>query len=118
MLNSAVTEAHAAYAAAAQVVAQSNVTSPISGTVYSLPVSRYEYVQAGTQLLEVADLSKLRVRAYFDEPEIGDLQLNNPATIVWNAKPDRTWHGRIVGLAVDHRHVWNPQRWRSAGEHR
>jgi HlyD family secretion protein len=95
---SAVTEAHAVYAAAAQVVAQSNVTSPIDGTVYSLPVSRYEYVQAGAQLLEVADLSKLRVRAYFDEPEIGDLQLNNPATIVWNAKPDRTWHGRIIAL--------------------
>ncbi len=97
-VNSSVTEARAAYAVAAQVVAQSNVTSPISGTVFSLPVSRYEYVQVGTQLLEVADLSKLRVRAYFDEPEIGDLELNNPATIVWNAKPDRTWHGRIVGL--------------------
>jgi HlyD family secretion protein len=95
---SAVTEAQADYAAAAQVIAQSNVTSPISGTVYSLPVSRYEYVQPGTELLAVADLSKLRVRAYFDEPEIGDLQLNNPATIVWNAKPDRTWHGHIVAL--------------------
>jgi HlyD family secretion protein len=95
---SAVAEAQAAYAAAAQVVAQSNVISPVSGTVYSLPVSRYEYVQAGAQLLQVADLSKLRVRAYFDEPEIGDLQLNNPATIVWNAKPDRTWHGHIVAL--------------------
>jgi HlyD family secretion protein len=95
---SAVAEAQAAYAAAAQVVTQSNVTSPIDGTVYSLPVSRYEYVQAGAQLLAVADLSKLRVRAYFDEPEIGDLELNNPATIVWNAKPDRTWHGRIIAL--------------------
>jgi HlyD family secretion protein len=95
---SAVAEAQAGYAAAVQVISQSNVISPISGTVYSLPVSRYEYVQPGTQLVEVADLAKLRVRAYFDEPEIGDLQLNNPVTIVWDAKPGRTWHGRITGL--------------------
>jgi HlyD family secretion protein len=48
--------------------------------------------------LEAADLCKLRVRAYFDEPEIGDLQLNDPVTIVWDAKPDLKFHGRIIRL--------------------
>ncbi len=95
---SAVTEARAAYAAAAQVVAQSNVRAPFAGTVYSLPVSRYEYVSPGATLLEMADLSKLQVRAYFDEPEIGNLKLDNPAVIDWNAKPGRTWHGHITAL--------------------
>lgn len=95
---SAVAEAQAAYAAAAQVVAQCNVRAPMAGTVYSLPISRYEYVEAGAELLALADLSYLQVRAYFDEPEIGDLQLGNPVTIVWDAKPGKKWHGHIVGL--------------------
>jgi len=38
------------------------------------------------------------VRAYFDEPEIGDLKLNNPVTIVWDAKPDLKFHGHIIRL--------------------
>ena len=46
----------------------------------------------------MADLSKLRVHAYFDEPEIGDLKLNNPVSIVWDAKPDLKFHGHIIRL--------------------
>jgi len=95
---SSVTEAQAAYAAAAQVIAQSNVRAPFPGTVYALPVTRYSYIEPGAEILEMADLSKLQVRAYFDEPEIGDLQLNNPVSIVWDAKPDMMFHGRITRL--------------------
>jgi HlyD family secretion protein len=95
---SSVTEAQAAYDAAAQVIAQSNVRAPFPGTVYSLPVTRYSYIEPGAEILEMADLSKLQVRAYFDEPEIGDLQLNNPVSIVWDAKPDMKFHGSITRL--------------------
>jgi len=46
-------------------------------------------------LLYIADLTKLRVRAYFDEPDIGKLSVGQPVTIVWGAKPNRVWHGHI-----------------------
>jgi HlyD family secretion protein len=95
---SSVAEAQAAIDAAAQVIAQCNVHAPFAGTVFSLPVTRYAYIEPGAEILQLADLSKLQVRAYFDEPEIGDLQLNNPVTIVWDAKPDMTFHGRIIRL--------------------
>lgn len=95
---SSVTQAREAYRAAAQVVAQCNVTAPYAGTVYALPVTQYEYVQAGARLLDLADLKKLRVRAYFDEPEVGNLEIGDPATIIWDAKPGMTWHGRITTL--------------------
>lgn len=95
---STVEEAEAARAAAAQVIAQSNVHAPFAGTVFSLPVTRYSYIEPGAEILQMADLSKLQVLAYFDEPEIGDLQLNNPVTIVWDAKPDLKFHGRIIRL--------------------
>jgi HlyD family secretion protein len=95
---SSVTEAQAAYDAAAQVIAQSNVRAPYAATVYSLPVTRYAYIEPGAEILQAADLSKLQVRAYFDEPEIGDLHLNDPVSIVWDAKPDMRFHGRITRL--------------------
>jgi HlyD family secretion protein len=98
---STIAEAQAAQDAAAQVIAQSNVRAPFACTVYSLSVTRFSYIEPGAEILQAADLSKLRVRAYFDEPEIGDLQLNNPVTIVWTAKPDMTFHGRIIRLPSD-----------------
>jgi HlyD family secretion protein len=74
------------------------VHAPFAATVYSLPVTKYSYVELGGTILEAADLTKLQVRAYFDEPEIGDLKLNNPVTIVWDAKPDLKFHGHIIRL--------------------
>ena len=88
--------AQAAYAAAQQTVAQSNVRAPANGTVYYLPVSQSEFVQQGQLLLEVADLNRLQVRAYFDEPALGALRVGLPATIAWDALPDRLWHGHVV----------------------
>jgi HlyD family secretion protein len=96
--HSSVAEAQAAVAAANQVIAQSNVRAPFAGTVYSLPVTQYGYIEPGGEVLQMADLSKLQVRAYFDEPEIGDLHLNDPVSIVWGAKPDMQFHGHITRL--------------------
>ncbi len=95
-VKAALENAQAAYAAAQQVLEQANVRAPFAGTVYSLPVSATEYVQQGDRLLQMADLTKLQVRAYIDEPEIGKLALNQPITIRWDAHPDRLWHGHIV----------------------
>jgi HlyD family secretion protein len=91
-------DAQASYRAAAAVVAESNVRAPFAGTVYSVPVSQTEFVQQGAELLELADLSKLQVRAYFDEAEIGELQLGQAAVITWDAKPGRIWTGHVVHL--------------------
>ncbi|HEY2002580.1 MAG TPA: efflux RND transporter periplasmic adaptor subunit [Acidobacteriaceae bacterium] len=91
-------QAQAAYSAASTVVADSNVRAPFAGTVYSLPVSVSEYVHPGDLLLQMADLTKLQVRAYFDEPELGALHVGQPATIVWDALPNHAWHGRILSM--------------------
>lgn len=91
-------DAEAAYGAARDALSHAIVHAPFAGTVYSLPVSRTEYVNQGDRLLSMADLSKLQVRAYFDEPEIGKLQIGQLVTIVWDARPDQVWHGRISRL--------------------
>ncbi|WP_446742591.1 efflux RND transporter periplasmic adaptor subunit [Silvibacterium acidisoli] len=89
-------EAQAGYEAAKTVLDQTSVRAPFDGTVYSVPVSATDYVQPGTTLLEMADLSKMRVHGYFDEPEIGKLRVGQPITVEWDAKPGKTWHGSIL----------------------
>jgi len=87
--------AQADQAAAESSYAGANIRSPISGTVYSVPVSEYDYVPAGEDLMDIADLNLIQIRAYFDEPEIGKLAEGQPAKIVWDAKPNKVWHGHI-----------------------
>ena len=72
-----------------------DVHAPFAGTVYSLPVAQYDFVQVGQALINVADLTKLQIRAYFDEPEIGKLADGQPVTITWEAKPNLVWHGHV-----------------------
>jgi HlyD family secretion protein len=93
-----VTEAEAQVQAAREALANANVRAPFAGTVYSLSASLTEYVQQGDRLLQMADLSKMDVVAYFDEPDIGKLHVGQPVTITWVAKPDRLWHGHISRL--------------------
>jgi HlyD family secretion protein len=88
-------DAQAGYAAAQEVVNQANVKAPFAGTVYSVPVSKTEYVQAGDKLLQMADLTKMQVLAYFDEPEVGKIAVGMPIVIRWDAMPDREWHGHV-----------------------
>jgi len=90
-----VADARANVAAAESGLDSSDIHSPIAGTVYSLPVSRYDYIQGGGDLVDVADLNNVRVFAYFDEPEIGKLLNGLQVKIVWDAKPNQTWHGHI-----------------------
>jgi HlyD family secretion protein len=92
---SAFAEAQAGYAAASEVINEAHVRAPFAGTVYSLPVSRTEYVQQGDRLLQMADLSRMQVRGYFDEPEIGKLHVGQPITIEWDARPTELWHGHV-----------------------
>lgn len=88
-------EAKAALAAAQNSYAGVNIRAPFPGTVYSIPVSAYDFVPAGEDLLDVADLNRIQIRAYFDEPEIGKLSIGQAVKIVWDAKPTQTWHGHI-----------------------
>jgi HlyD family secretion protein len=91
-------DAQANLDAARQVVAQTSIHAPITGTVYRLDAGPTEFVEAGKLLLEMADLRHERVRAYFDEPDIGKLAIGQKIQIKWDAKPDRAWQGHIARM--------------------
>jgi HlyD family secretion protein len=73
-------------------------TAPFDGTLYSLPIRQGDFVKAGDLLGELADLHKVRIRAFIDEPELGQIDVNQSVEIHWDAHPDRVWNGRTEVL--------------------
>src|SRR5216684_1741492 len=70
------------------------ITAPVDGTLYSQPAKAGDFVKLGDLLAEMADLRKVRVRVFIDEPELGALEPNQPVKITWDALPNQNWAGK------------------------
>jgi HlyD family secretion protein len=81
-------------AALAEKAHDGRITAPADGTLYSLPVKQGDFVKVGDLLAEMADLHRVRVRAFVDEPELGGLEPNEAVRITWDALPNRIWDGK------------------------
>jgi HlyD family secretion protein len=88
-------------AAMEEKVRDGRIIAPADGTLYSLgrtaeglPLKPGDYVKVGDLLAEMADLHKVRVRAFIDEPELGGLEPGEPVRITWDALPNRAWMGK------------------------
>ena len=88
-------EAQAAYDAAEDALRKSSVHAPFDGIVYSVPVRQGAYVQTGDLLLQEGDLSKMLIRSFVDEPEIGRLTTGQKIEVTWDALPGRIWNGAV-----------------------
>jgi HlyD family secretion protein len=75
-------------------VSSAHGVAPLDATLYSLPIRSGDFVKAGDLLAEMADLHHVRVRAFIDEPELGQTDLNQAVEIFWDAHPERVWAGR------------------------
>src|SRR5215470_15902049 len=83
-------------------VREGKITAPADGTLYALgrngdgsqPIKTGDYVKVGDLLAEMADLRKVRVRAFINEPELGGLEPGQPVRITWDALPNRVWNGK------------------------
>ncbi len=91
-------EAQAADDAAQDVLAKSNVRAPFAGIVYSLSAKQGGFVTAGDLLLQVADLKKVLVRAFVDEPDVARLAAGDPMEITWDAAPERVWRATVAAI--------------------
>ncbi len=91
-------EARASLAAAQELLRSSNIAAPRAGMVYSLPVRQGAFVNPGDLLVQVADLHKVQVRAFIDEPEIGKLRKGQLVEVTWDAIPGRVWQGTLESL--------------------
>lgn len=73
-------------------------TALSDGTLYSLPIRQGDFVKAGDLLAEMANLRQLRIRAFIDEPELGQIDLDQTVEILWDAHPGQIWSGRTEVL--------------------
>ncbi len=96
----ALNDAEAELAAARHVEGQTAFNAPVTGTIYKLDAAPGDFAEVGKLLVEMADLHQERVRAYFDEPDLGRLALGQAVSIRWDAKPNREWKGHVVRLPV------------------
>src|SRR5260370_1388283 len=88
-------------AALEEKVRDGRIVAPADGTLYSLgrtaaglPLKAGDYVKVGDLLAEIADLHKVRVRAFIHEPEVGGLEPGAPVRITRDALPNPTWMGK------------------------
>jgi HlyD family secretion protein len=77
------------------------VRAPSNGTIIEKPVSEGMVISSatssasgGTTILKMADLTKVRMRAFVNETDIGSVQPGQTATVTVDAFPNR----RFVGL--------------------
>jgi RND family efflux transporter MFP subunit len=97
-LDTAIAQRRAAIAAVKRceaALARTRLTAPIDGTIVAQFVQPGETVAAGARLVEIADLSQVRVEAEVDEFDIGRLLLGAEAAISAEGADDKAWRGRV-----------------------
>ena len=87
---------------ALQRLEDATVTAPVTGTVIEKTVSLGQVITSatsgasgGTTILKMADLGQVRMRALFNETDIGSVQPGQEATVTVDAYPDRPFRGRV-----------------------
>src|SRR5687767_15110622 len=88
---------------AKQRLEDATVTSPVAGTVIERTVSQGMVITSatggsstgGTTLLKMADLTRVRMRAQFNETDIGQIRAGQTATVIVDAYPDRRFSGLV-----------------------
>ena len=85
-----------------QRLEDATVTAPVAGTVIEKTVSLGQVITSatgafggGTTLLKMADLTRVRMRALFNETDIGQIKSGQPSAVVVDAYPDRRFNGMV-----------------------
>jgi HlyD family secretion protein len=97
-LEQAKAQAEAAKAALEQAKLQmeyTNLTAPMDGVVLTKAAESGEYLNPGSAVLVVGDLSQPWLRAYIHEKDLGRVKLNDAVTVKTDTFKDKTYKGRV-----------------------
>lgn len=96
-----VDQAQIALAQAQLALEKARLMAPFEGTVTDWLVRENEFVTAGTPVIVIADLSRLRVETTdLDEWDTAKIQVGQKARIAVNAFSDKVLTGRVVAIAL------------------
>ena len=75
---------------------RTRIRSPLSGSVLERLAEPGEVVAAGQPLAVIANLTRVRLRVFVSEADLGRLRLGAPARIRVDAFPERTFEARVA----------------------
>ncbi len=99
-------QARAQAAGAGDLLAKTEITSPIDGVVSRLQVRQGEMVvigiqnQPGTTLMTISDLSDINAEIKVAEADVLRLQLGQAATVTLDAVPGRRFTGKVIEIGA------------------
>ncbi|MEJ5369490.1 MAG: efflux RND transporter periplasmic adaptor subunit [Bryobacteraceae bacterium] len=88
-------EAETALADARRRLEDCTVRAPRAGIVYELAVREGDWVEEGSLVARVGEISRLKTLIYVDEPELGRVRTGLPVEITWDALPGRKWQAAV-----------------------
>jgi HlyD family secretion protein len=74
------------------------ISAPFDGTITQAYMVPNQVVSAGTQAFRVDDLSKLVIDVQVVEIDINHVQVGQPATITFDAIPNKTYTGKVMRI--------------------
>ena len=83
------------------------VTAPFDGTVLTRAAEPGEVVTAGTAIVTLLDLSKVYLRGFIPEGEIGKVKLTQPGRVYLDSAPDKPIDAYV--LRIDPQATFTPE---------
>lgn len=83
------------------------VTAPFDGTVMTRAAEPGEVVAAGTAIVTLLDLSKVYLRGFVPEGEIGKLKIGQPARVYLDSNPEKPIDATV--LRIDPQATFTPE---------
>ena len=83
------------------------VLAPFSGTVLTRAAEPGEVVQAGTAIVTLLDLSKVYLRGFVPEGEIGNVKIGQPAHVFLDSNSNQALDGYV--LRIDPQATFTPE---------
>ncbi len=103
----ATAQAQATLAQAVADRADLTVLAPFSGTVLTRAAEPGEVVQAGTAIVTLLDLSKVYLRGFIPEGDIGKVKIGQPAHIFLDSSSNQALDGYV--LRIDPQATFTPE---------
>jgi len=76
-----------------------NIKAPISGIINKRFIEQGSFVNAGTQLFEIVDVSKLKLKVTVNENQVVNLKIGDKVSIKSNVFPKSSFSGKVSFIA-------------------
>jgi len=84
---------------AKEQLSDATITAPISGVITEKMVEKGSFVNMGSPVIRLVDISRLKIRMNVSESTVYKLSMGDKADVVCDVYPDKTFTGKITYIA-------------------